>query len=176
MLWKVPVPSKIRVFLWRLAKQSLPTADVLRHRNMTPQRSCSICGQDDSWAHSLLHCNMARSVWALAPEEITTLICNIQEPSVGAWLAAVFEALPHDDRTRTIVTLWALWHTRRKAIHKGIFQSPSSTHHFMERFIADLHMIKPTPESVSPSISRGVDWLPPPADMVKINDTSQTYL
>jgi hypothetical protein len=28
-IWKVLVPSKIRVFLWRLAKQSLPTADVV---------------------------------------------------------------------------------------------------------------------------------------------------
>jgi hypothetical protein len=123
-IWKVPVPSKIRVFLWRLAKQSLPTADVLHHRNMAPQQICSICGQDDSWTHSLLHCNMARNVWALAPEEITEMISSIQEPSAGAWLAAVFEALPHDDLTRTIVTLWALWHARRKAIHEGIFQSP----------------------------------------------------
>jgi ribonuclease HI len=117
---------------------------------------------------------MARNVWALAPEEITELISSIQEPSAGAWLAAVFEALPHDDLTRTIVTLWALWHARRKAIHEGIFQSPLSTHHFVERFIADLHMIKPTPKSVSPSISRRVVWLPPPADMVKINVDAAT--
>jgi hypothetical protein len=34
MLWKTPVPSKIRVFIWRLAQQSIPTADVLEHRNM----------------------------------------------------------------------------------------------------------------------------------------------
>jgi hypothetical protein len=47
-LWKVPAPSKIWVFLWILAKQSLPTADVLHHRNMAPQRCCLICGQDDS--------------------------------------------------------------------------------------------------------------------------------
>jgi hypothetical protein len=33
-LWKVQVPSKIHMFLWRLAKRSLPTADVCHHRNM----------------------------------------------------------------------------------------------------------------------------------------------
>jgi hypothetical protein len=54
---------------------------------------------------------MARSVWALAPEENTELISNIQEPSACAWLAVVFETLPHDDLTRIIVTSWALWHT-----------------------------------------------------------------
>jgi hypothetical protein len=33
-IWKIKVPSKIRVFLWRLAKQSIPTGDVRHHRNM----------------------------------------------------------------------------------------------------------------------------------------------
>lgn len=33
-LWGVSVPSKVRVFLWRLVQHSLPTFDVLDHRNM----------------------------------------------------------------------------------------------------------------------------------------------
>jgi hypothetical protein len=33
-LWKTAVPSKIRVFLWRLAHCSLPTGDVRHHRHM----------------------------------------------------------------------------------------------------------------------------------------------
>lgn len=34
-LWKTNVPGKIRMFLWRLSKQSLPTNDVRAHRHMT---------------------------------------------------------------------------------------------------------------------------------------------
>ena len=89
-LWKVKVPAKIRVFLWRLARKSIPTADVLHHRHMATQSSCVICGAPDSWRHSLLKCNMARRVWALALENITELIANVQEPHAGGWLAAVF--------------------------------------------------------------------------------------
>lgn len=33
-IWKLRVPSKLRVFAWRLARQSLPTGDVLHNRNM----------------------------------------------------------------------------------------------------------------------------------------------
>jgi hypothetical protein len=33
-LWHVQVPSKLRIFLRRLAKHSLPSADVLHHRDM----------------------------------------------------------------------------------------------------------------------------------------------
>jgi hypothetical protein len=32
-MWKVQVPSKLKLFLWQLAQQSLPTGDVRHHRN-----------------------------------------------------------------------------------------------------------------------------------------------
>ena len=57
-IWKLRVPSKIRVFLWGLARHSIPTTDVLHRRHMAEQASCLICGELDSWKHSLLECNM----------------------------------------------------------------------------------------------------------------------
>lgn len=37
-MWKIKVPSKIRVFLWRLAHHSIPTGSERHHRNMfTPE-------------------------------------------------------------------------------------------------------------------------------------------
>jgi hypothetical protein len=69
-LWKTPVPSKRRVFLWRLAQQSLPTADLLHHRHMSTTCTCHICGEVDSWKHSLVQCNMARSVWVLSDSSL----------------------------------------------------------------------------------------------------------
>ena len=77
IIWQLKVPSKIKVFLWRLARHSLPTADVLHRRHMAEQAACLICGAPDSWKHSLLDCNMAKCVWALAREETVEHICNI---------------------------------------------------------------------------------------------------
>ena len=42
-LWQTKVPSKIRSFLWRLARQSLPTEDVRQHRNMSMVDNCQLC-------------------------------------------------------------------------------------------------------------------------------------
>lgn len=39
MLWKTQVPAKIRMFLWRLSKHSIPTEDVRAHRHMTNSSS-----------------------------------------------------------------------------------------------------------------------------------------
>jgi len=78
-LWHVQVPSKIRVFLWRLARQTLPSGDLLHHRKMAPSNICAICGAEDSWKHALLDCNMARCVWALEKEDIAEFIGALQE-------------------------------------------------------------------------------------------------
>jgi hypothetical protein len=69
-LWKTKVPSNIRVFLWRLSHQSLPTGTVLYRRLMSDDSSCGLChAPNDSWRHSLLECNMASSTWALIDED-----------------------------------------------------------------------------------------------------------
>ncbi|TVU33601.1 hypothetical protein EJB05_25426, partial [Eragrostis curvula] len=99
-LWGVTVPSKIRVFLWRLARSSLPSKDVLHHRNMADNSSCSICGATDSWKHSLLECNMSKSVWALEKDEITELLSETHEHDAKGWLLSVMKNLAHDDLVR----------------------------------------------------------------------------
>jgi hypothetical protein len=51
-LWKIKIPSKIRVFAWRFVHKSLPSADVLQKRNMATHACCSICNAlSDSWRH-----------------------------------------------------------------------------------------------------------------------------
>jgi hypothetical protein len=120
-LWKIKVPSKIRVFLWRLARHSVPTSDVRHHRNMATDGGCSLGGADDSWRHALLECNLARCVWALEREEITEFLCQVQCLDARAWLAEVMRSLKHEEFTRVVVRLWAIWYVRRKAIHENYF-------------------------------------------------------
>jgi hypothetical protein len=59
----------------------------------------------------------------------------------------------------------------RKAIHEQQFQSPLSTHLFVERFIQDLNASEQRVQKVSVSPVSGVapKWLPPPHGMIKIN-------
>ena len=79
-LWKIDVPSKLKIFLWRLAQQSIPTADLLHHRNMSTVSSCGLCGAEDSWQHSLLHCTVARCVWALQDNDLVEAVTSVREP------------------------------------------------------------------------------------------------
>jgi hypothetical protein len=78
-LWKLNIPSNISVFLWRLACHSLPTGDILHHRNMATHDCCAMCGAQDSWKHFLIDCNLAKCVWALEVESVVDQVSSIQE-------------------------------------------------------------------------------------------------
>jgi hypothetical protein len=69
------------------------------------------------------------------------------------------------------VVLWAIWYSRRKAIYEQTFQSPLSTHSFIEIFLSDLDMGMPTPEEKrgGGQLSAKHRWIPPPVGRMKIN-------
>jgi hypothetical protein len=169
LLWKVKVPTKIKVFLWRLARYSLPSGDLLCHMNMAQTDVCVICGARDLWKHSLIECNMSKCVWALEKEDITDFIGALQEEDARAWLAKVLPSLPQEDMVRVVVTIWAIWHARRKAIHENLFQCPLSTHAFIDKFVSELGettMVWTRERQLGRPARR---WIPPLGDLAKIN-------
>ena len=167
-LWKVRVPCKISVFVWRLAHTSIPMGLVRHERNMAESPACSICeAGEDNWLHSLLSCCMARCVWALGDEELLEHVIPNQNTDARLWLFWLFESTSQRDLTRVLVTMWAIWWARRKAIHENEFQSPLSTMSFIKRFLEDLGIVEsqkiiPTP---TPTVLRARTWLPPDGEV-----------
>lgn len=142
ILWRIQVPSKIKVFLWRLAQTSLPTADVRHHQHMVSSPSCAICGAEDSWLHSLLTCTMARCVWVLHDQELVEHMLATTEPDTRSWLFSMIVSVSAEELVKITVTLWAIWFARRRLIHEGEHQSPLATHSFVNKFIAELEVTK----------------------------------
>ena len=56
-----------------------------------------------------------------------------------------------------------------KVIHEELFQSPLSTHSFVEKFLSELNMEKPWEESHRGELPPAPRWIPPPQGMMKIN-------
>lgn len=158
------------MFLWRLAKHSLPTEDVRQNRNMSPTNSCGLCGAEDSWRHSLLECSMARCVWALVDGELAEHLCETSEPSAKQWIFAMIDSLSHEAFVRFAVTLWAIWWARRQAIHEQNFQSPGATHQFILRFIQDLELLPKETTGRNRSVPQAsVRPKAPPAGFAKLH-------
>jgi hypothetical protein len=50
----------------------------------------------------------------------------------------MMDTMKKEDLTCMLVTLWAIWHAKRKAIHEEVYQSPMATVAFVDRFLTDL--------------------------------------
>ena len=92
------------------------------------------------------------------------------EEKARDWIFALIERLSKKEITEILLTMWAVWYARRKAIHESIFQSHLSTRCFIERFIADLEVNqKPASQNRPPAAPALLRWIPPPDGWVKIN-------
>ncbi|KAJ1268178.1 hypothetical protein BS78_07G117000 [Paspalum vaginatum] len=67
------------------------------------------------------------------------------------------------------MTMWAIWHVRRKAIHENSFQSPLLTHSFVDRYMLELEMARPMPVVKQAEKVPVAHWIPPPEGFIKIN-------
>ena len=108
---------------------------------MADSAECSICHAAlDTWRHSLFDCRLARCVWALADEELTDVLISNRTDDAKVWMLWLIDTLPIADLARALVTIWAIWWARRRAIHDEQFQSPMSTHLFIQKYLEDLEL------------------------------------
>ncbi|KAG2556603.1 hypothetical protein PVAP13_8NG195901 [Panicum virgatum] len=73
--------------------------------------------------------------------------------------------IPEEDGIRILITCWAIWHARRKAIHEGKFQSPLATMGAINRLINELQIsneLKGWNSSKRDIGKRTHTWIPPP--------------
>jgi hypothetical protein len=83
----------------------------------------------------------------------------------------MIETMNKTDLIRMLVTMWAIWHAKRKAVHEEVYQSPIATVTFVSRFLEDLGEVKNTGDRVQPKEPKQVQkkWIAPPAGRTKIN-------
>lgn len=66
-VWKLDIPGKIRVFLWRLLRNGLPVLQNLERCNIPVANLCPFCKQpSETILHTFQRCHFARLVWALS--------------------------------------------------------------------------------------------------------------
>ncbi|GLT58532.1 hypothetical protein SLA2020_314180 [Shorea laevis] len=64
ILWKLKIPPKIRVFIWRAILNALPSLDNLVRRGIAQAALCPCCHlADESIMHLLFYCPYVEPIW-----------------------------------------------------------------------------------------------------------------
>ncbi|KAL0320391.1 UNVERIFIED_CONTAM: hypothetical protein Sradi_5300600 [Sesamum radiatum] len=67
LVWDTKVSPRVRVFIWQLCREALPTLENIDRRKRGIDVCCVMCGtQVESSKHTFLECSFARQIWALS--------------------------------------------------------------------------------------------------------------
>jgi hypothetical protein len=114
------------VFCWRLALDSIPTASVLKRKNLAATPECKICGaEDDTWDHSLLHCTMSRCVWALLDEDLSELLASLRIVDPKQWLFFMCSNVPQAESTTSWLHVGPFGMLEENLFMRGLCKAPS---------------------------------------------------
>ncbi|KAL0444326.1 UNVERIFIED_CONTAM: putative mitochondrial protein [Sesamum latifolium] len=121
-LWRLVIPPRVRIQVWRFCHEAVPTMDNLAKRHQGLDTSCARCGAVETIKHVLWDCHFTRIVWALS--NIPTSKLDVWTEGTAAWISLVIQDLDSKEGERFAVICWALWQNRNKKRMEGLDQEP----------------------------------------------------
>ena len=62
-IWKNPMSQKVKIFIWKLARNGLGVQSNRMRQHLIPYATCSICGMEpENGHHAMVHCTFASSL------------------------------------------------------------------------------------------------------------------
>ena len=125
-IWKIKIPYKVKIFLWKVHLRILHTKVFLAHRKILKNDSilCPSCGMgEESVEHLFLNCGLAKTIWChlfqwwqinpMMQDEFSLLNIWCQHNQFSLKKAKVAW------RISVSAVLWCLWLARNKVIFEG---------------------------------------------------------
>ncbi|XP_017635845.1 uncharacterized protein LOC108477876 [Gossypium arboreum] len=145
LLWELQLPSKLKIYMWRLINDYVPHFTNLLKRRLCVDNACPLCKEspEDS-DHLLWYCDIIRQLWHFLNIPIAlirnTLDCKNQV---------------------------ALWFKRNKAVHEGLKFSLQDILMFVQRYTQELRLSYTT---IGQPSNKGKEiWQPPNPGVIKLN-------
>jgi hypothetical protein len=170
-LWLIVPPGKMKIVLWRMVHDYLPTGHQLVHRHIPADGRCIFCGQIERVEHMMLLCPFARRVWEGVKSAFPLHLLGKELHNMKQW---IFEFLKRESKvnaTVLAVTAWHIWEAHNEVRNNEVQINVSKV---VSRILAYVELIlkhlSKDQEARKPSeISERQRWTPPPIGSVCIN-------
>lgn len=115
-VWKLNIPSKVKVFFWQLCNGYLSTVNKFRHRRIDCQAECKICAESpETIFHVIAGCVNEKECWRQFP--------GLPNPDnyndYPEWINVVFKSLKGDNLSFFVMICWNLWLARNGKIWRN---------------------------------------------------------
>ncbi|XP_019189270.1 PREDICTED: uncharacterized protein LOC109183669 [Ipomoea nil] len=121
-LWRLKIPPKWRMFLWRAICDILPTTTNLLIKRVDVSPYCAMCGisQEDTM-HALVLCDFARNIWQQSNLTIPNIVTNI----FHVWFEELQNVLDSDGMLYAASILYNIWRARNRAVWEACLPRPN---------------------------------------------------
>lgn len=112
-LWKLEIPPKVRVFVWKAINNGLPIIANRSYRHLDKSSTCDICASKlEDVFHALIECPHARGL-RMAMVDSWQLPVEVDIENHGLeWFMMMLDNQPPKVMKNFIMVLWRAWHVR----------------------------------------------------------------
>ncbi|KAA3467625.1 reverse transcriptase [Gossypium australe] len=163
-LWRIDLPLKVKLLIWKISWNYLPTKVNLACRRVTSNTLCPRCGQSaEDMNHLFRECPVSKAVWRNMSDPDFVMF---PEAEFIEWLTRVLVLLSLEKCRLYCGLLWVIWEDRNSRMHNERGRSSQEMIKFVIGYIKELDELKSV-EQKTMFIEK--KWRPPPGQMLKIN-------
>lgn len=165
-IWSLNAPCKVKMFVWRLAHNSLANRMKIKKLGVELDTRCPVCLRlNEDGGHVFLKCKKVKECWlTLGLGEIreSLLPCT----SAHEMLQDLWKK-DEDTQLKSVMLMWDWWNVRNKAISGDTIPTPHMVCHRVEKmFVDSLQQRRLEKPAKPPDLHK---WTKPPENLVKIN-------
>ncbi|KAL5554075.1 hypothetical protein UlMin_041476 [Ulmus minor] len=165
--WRLRVPAKIRVFIWKAFHNWIPSSINLANHGVPCQKRCLICNEaNDTTLHALWGCKVLDSLKEMCDSFINFKLppqCDLKE-----FLLSANDRLSLEHLEFLCILLWRIWFRRNKWIHERIWLDDESCYSWARLYHADfLEANCRKGDSAKKAVAS--PWQAPEVGFVKVN-------
>ncbi|XP_052488035.1 uncharacterized protein LOC105772073 [Gossypium raimondii] len=139
-LWNLNLPSKIKITVWKIAWNYIPTFSNLKLRRIMTEDRCLKCGQEaEDSEHVFQRCPIVEEVWS---QLNFSWILNNSHLDLWSWLTWVFSEGTNEQCRSFCCGLWIIWTSRNKFLYEGKISTNWELSKQIKSYILDLDGIK----------------------------------
>lgn len=113
-IWQLHIPPKVQNFVWRACSDILPIRTNLCRRKVPLDPVCGICQkQNETVAHALWSCPMARNVWALVAGKLQK---RSSKADIYVLVRELMAVLSTKELEVWAIVSWPIWNARNRCL------------------------------------------------------------
>ena len=172
-VWKLSVPMKIRMFVWRVARGWIPTNSSLAKRGIQVDTRCPRCKiTSETVFHAIWSCREIKPMW-----KATSWWGDIKGCFGGdiiSLLMHIHSCLSTENFEVFVTLMWSAWNRRNDTLHNGKWGNLMELINWSTHYLDEFRMAnRPKAKEVG-THNRSQKWAPPDPGVTAISVDAAT--